>query len=128
MTPEVLEAAQRRLDEGVRRGEVAEELGVKPDALRKAMADGRLREPAVRGGTDKSSRSVQDAAAAEEMSTACTRVIERVLAALGKLQGAPVRFEWCRDVPYGGVLCALPALLLNGLLEGVDRHLHPLRG
>ena len=27
------------------------------------------------------------------------------------------------DVPHGGLLCALPALLAVGLLEGVERHL-----
>jgi transposase len=44
LTPVVLEEAQRLLYEGCGRAEVAEELGVKPDALRKAIADGRLRE------------------------------------------------------------------------------------
>lgn len=40
-----------------------------------------------------------------------------MLASLGKLQAAPVRFEWVKDVPKGGVLCALPALLAFGLLR-----------
>ena len=50
----------------------------------------------------------------------CTRPDERVLAAFGLLNGAPTRFESCRDVPFGGVLCALPALAENGLF----RHIH----
>ena len=50
---------------------------------------------------------------------ACTRVDERIFAALGVLDGAEMRFEKCNDVPYGGVLCALPSLLANGLLTGV---------
>jgi hypothetical protein len=29
-------------------------------------------------------------------------------------------FEPCVDVPFGGVLCALPALLANGLLHALD--------
>jgi transposase len=128
LTPEVLEAAQQRLDAGEHRAQIAEALGVKQDALRKAIADGRLRKPAVPTGTDKSSRSLQDAAAAEQMGTACTRVNERVLAAMGLLRGAPMQFEQCRDLPYGGVLCALPALLLNGLLEGAESHLNTLDG
>lgn len=33
-----------------------------------------------------------------------------MLAALGMLRGAPARFEDRRDVSFGGVLCALPAL------------------
>ena len=129
LTEELIAAAQRCLEEGRPRAEVAEELGVKRDTLRKAIADGRLRERPPQAGTDKSTRSVQDAAAGEWLGTACTRIAERVLAALGKLPGgAAVRFDRCRDVPYGGVLCALPALLANGLLEGVERHLNRLSG
>jgi hypothetical protein len=37
-------------------------------------------------------------------------------AAMGVLHGAPVEFERVEDVPSGGVLLALPALLQNGLL------------
>lgn len=47
------------------------------------------------------------------------RTDERVLASLGKLSEAPLRFERCDDVPLGGVLCALPPLLAVGLLRGV---------
>ena len=54
------------------------------------------------------------------MGTACTRPDERVLAAFGFLNGASTRFETCRDVSFGGVLCALPALAENGLF----RHIH----
>jgi len=64
---------------------------------------------------------VIDAQAAQSMGTACTRVEERTLAAFGVCDGAPVRFEPCLDVPKGGVLCALPSLLLSGLLEGVEQ-------
>jgi prepilin-type processing-associated H-X9-DG protein len=42
---------------------------------------------------------------------------ERLLASLGKLQAAPIHFEVVDDVPKGGVLCALPALLALGLLR-----------
>ena len=48
---------------------------------------------------------------------AATRVEERLLASLGRLQAAPIRFEAVSDVPKGGVLCALPALLALGLLR-----------
>lgn len=47
----------------------------------------------------------------------CTRVIERVLATLGKTSGAPTQFVTAVDVTHGGVLWALPALLHNGLLR-----------
>jgi len=47
---------------------------------------------------------------------ACTNSVERMLAAMG-LGSAPLRFESCRSVTFGGVLCALPALVENGLFE-----------
>jgi hypothetical protein len=37
-------------------------------------------------------------------------------ASLGRLDGAPIEFEAVNDVPDGGVLLGLPALLQNGLL------------
>jgi hypothetical protein len=37
------------------------------------------------------------------------------------LDGAPIEFERVQDVPDGGVLFALPALLENGLLSGIDK-------
>jgi hypothetical protein len=44
-------------------------------------------------------------------------VEERLLAALGWLREAPVRFARADDLPHGGVLWALPALLVEGLLR-----------
>ena len=67
-------------------------------------------------------------AAADGLEVACTRLIERVLASVGKLVGATVQFETCLDVPNAGVLCALPTLLANGLLKGVDRLLGKVTG
>jgi hypothetical protein len=43
--------------------------------------------------------------------------LERVAAAVGMLEGAPIEFERVADVPDGGVLFGLPALLLCGLLH-----------
>jgi hypothetical protein len=140
LTSEVSAHAQQLLDRGHSRREVTEELGVKYDTLRKAINQGRLREkvpqppadedsqqlaasepPVV--ASDKSSRSESDAAAGDEMGIACTRPCERVMAALGLLPGgATTQFQPCRDVSYGGVLCALPALAENGLF----RHLETL--
>src|SRR5207245_10135330 len=65
--------------------------------------------------SSKSQRSVSDSEAA--MGMGCTRVLDRVAAALGGLEAAPVEFEAVADVPSGGVLWALPALLANGLLR-----------
>ena len=44
------------------------------------------------------------------------RSLERVAAAMGALGAAPIVFEAARDIPQGGVLLALPALLAVGLL------------
>ena len=158
LTKEVLEQAQDLLSRGGSRREVAEQLGVPSDTLRKAINQGRLREPArcttvpsattapfaetipppsaetlqtaainpPPAATDKSERSETDVAA--EMGVACTRPEERVLAAFGMLEGAPTRFEDCRDVSFGGVLCALPALAANGLFEHLEQTFPSLGG
>jgi len=129
LTKEVLAQAQQMLDEGPAKSAVAARLKVPSDTLRKALADGRLVQRLRPLVADKSARSVEDAEAADGMGTACTRIAERVLASLGQLhEGAAARFEPCRDVSFGGVLCALPALLANGLLAKAATFLGPVRG
>ncbi|MGC1451305.1 MAG: putative transposase [Candidatus Sulfotelmatobacter sp.] len=134
LTPEVTAQAQQLLGAGWSPRDVAQELNLKLDTLRKAIQQGRLIRPCPSkpgeptpekaptpqpsAATDKSTRATLDAAA--EMGTACTRPEERVLAALGLLDGAPMRFETCRDVSFGGVICAVPVLAENGLF----RHIH----
>ena len=51
------------------------------------------------------------------MGYAATRSLERVAAAIGELEAAPIQFEAAADIPGGGVLLALPALLAVGLLR-----------
>lgn len=51
------------------------------------------------------------------MGYGATRSLERVAAAMGTLEAAPIIFEAARDIPQGGVLLALPALLSVGLLR-----------
>ncbi|NOQ46322.1 MAG: hypothetical protein GQ559_06575 [Desulfobulbaceae bacterium] len=134
LTPEVLESAQNLLDQGFSRKDTAEKLEVKYDTLRKATSDGRLREPARQllissdSATSKSYRDRVDADAADGLGTACTRVAERVCAAFGENNGAEAQFEPCLDVPKGGVLCSLPALLSNGLLNGARGMLSEVTG
>jgi biotin operon repressor len=109
LTRPILDQAQGLLDQGYSRRDLVDELEVKYDTLRKAINDGRLVETkAGEPATAKSSRDVVDAQAAEGLGTACTRTEERVVAAFGICDGAPVRFEPCLDVPKGGALCALP--------------------
>jgi hypothetical protein len=125
----VLEKAQGLLDQGYPRKDAAQELGVKYDTFRKAINDGRLIESRVTGPViTKSSRNVLDVAAADGMGVGCTRVTERVLASLGKVVGAAVRFDRCLDVPKAGALCAVPALLANGLLNGAKQMLGQVKG
>jgi hypothetical protein len=51
------------------------------------------------------------------MGNAATRSLERVAAAMGELESAPIEFQSTCDVTRGGVLLALPALLASGLLR-----------
>jgi predicted nucleic acid-binding Zn-ribbon protein len=51
------------------------------------------------------------------MGNAATRSLERVAAAMGVLESAPIEFQASCDVRQGGVLLALPALLAAGLLR-----------
>jgi transposase-like protein len=60
-------------------------------------------------------RSVADSAA--PLGYATTRVLDRLLASCGLLAGAGLTFTAADDVPQAGVLCALPALLAEGLLR-----------
>lgn len=100
---------------------VGRQLGVLPNTLHKAIRQGRLHKPAGSASPappparSKSERSESDSAA--PMGYATRRSGERVAAAMGMLERAPIRFEAAQDIPQGGVLLALPALLANGLLR-----------
>jgi len=124
LTPDKLQQAQQLLNRGESRCDVSSELGIKPDTLRKAINDGRLKELTVeisKLASTMSERSRKDALASLGMGTACTRPDERLAAAFGLSNGAVQRFENCIDVPFGGVLCAVPALLATGFLEKIDK-------
>jgi transposase len=148
MTDGVIQQAQDLLNQGYTRKETAERLKIKVDTLRKAINQGKLTErsrartkdaspmPSSKHGeaphreaSDKSQRGFEDAAAADGLGMACTRLLERVSAAIGLLPGgAPTQYENCRDVTFGGVLCALPALEQNGLFRHLDQCFRPLGG
>jgi hypothetical protein len=51
------------------------------------------------------------------MGNGATRSLERVAAAMGELESAPIEFQATCDVAQGGVLVALPFLLAAGLLR-----------
>jgi len=92
------------------------------DALKKVPPNAPtapLRQPASNVKThsetsSQSSRTVSDGL--NPMGVATARSLQRVAASLGQLDAAPLSFEPAEDIPNGGVLCALPALLAFGLL------------
>jgi len=51
------------------------------------------------------------------MGYGATRTLERVAAAMGGVASAPIEFSPAQDIPCGGVLLAVPALLAMGLLR-----------
>ena len=72
--------------------------------------------------TTLSERSWADSQAA--MGYGTTRGLERVLASCGLLLAASLKFVPAADVPQAGVLCALPALLTEGLLRHTRAFYH----
>lgn len=56
------------------------------------------------------------------MGVGTTRSMDRVAASVGLLEKAELSFEPADDIPNGGVLCALPALLALGLLRHAQGH------
>ena len=104
-----------------------------PNTIHKAISYGRLEKkeltagdpdeaapagqasPAPAAPSSQSDRSKADGGAIFGVAT--TREMDRLAAALGLLDAAEPRFEPADDIPNGGVLCALPALLALGLLR-----------
>lgn len=56
------------------------------------------------------------------MGVAAHNVIGRLAASLGGCGAEIPHFEAALDVPHGGVLCALPALLAMGLLDATEKY------
>ncbi len=118
LTPSVLEIIQTKLDEGINVSDIAEELKIKLDTIKKAIQDGRLTRFSKKSNDvemTKSARSIKDANASLGMGA--TDSHGRMAARFGLVQGVKPEFINCFDVPQGGVLLALPALLVNGLLD-----------
>ena len=74
----------------------------------------------ARPPSSQSQRSTADSHA--EMGMGATNQLDRVAASLGLAGPAPIRFQPALDVPHGGVLLAVPALLACGLLRHTDKH------
>ena len=58
------------------------------------------------------------------MGRGATATLERLAASLGQLEEAAPRFACALDIPKGGVLLALPALLVSGLLRHSAKYFH----
>lgn len=117
LTEVKLKECQELLDQGRSRSTVAKTAGVKKNTLDKAIRDGRLRQPQSRRlpGSQPSDRKIASLAAAPLMGMGCTAIVARMAASVGKIAGVQSRFEDARAVENGGVLCAVPALVANGL-------------
>ena len=55
------------------------------------------------------------------MGMAAADVEGRLAASVGELAAVAPRFAPALDVPNGGLLCALPALMVVGLIDGFER-------
>jgi hypothetical protein len=125
LTPDVCAQVQLLFDAGMPIGAVAEQENIKRDTLSKAVRSGRLRPPRrlpdAGIACSKSARSEQDSGA--PMGMGASNVTARVAASLGQMAGVAPLFQAALDVPCGGVLFALPALLAVGLLDGPEDHL-----
>lgn len=129
LTSDKIKKAQRLLYKGSDASEIGQKIDVKASTIRKAIQKGRLfrkgiekkdeKEPGVLVAKTKRDRAILDSEAS--MGIACTRENERILAALGELTEAIPEFRSNIDVKSAGVLLALPALLMNGLLEHSDQ-------
>ena len=62
------------------------------------------------------------------MGRGATATLERLAASVGLLNEAEPRFEAALDVARGGVLLALPALLVSGLLRHAGDHFRLPKG
>lgn len=118
---ECLERAQKVLNAGATQEEAAKELGVGVRTVRRAIQRGTLEPRRSRGPVDISAgsqpgeRSVENAVA--PLGVATRRVVDRVLARVGKLSEAMPEFDPSMAVANAGALMALPALLESGLLN-----------
>lgn len=127
LTEQSLRRAQELLDAGESQENAAREIGVSSKTIQRAVLDGKLKGRNERGkaratepeSSQPGERNAKDATA--PLGVATTRVLDRALAAAGKLVEAAPEFKASSSVANAGSLVALPAMLELGLLEvGTD--------
>jgi len=134
LTTPVLAEVQGLLDEGLTIPEIATKLELLSDTLRKAVRAGKLHQPQKKKPenpvlarvSNKSDRSAVDAAAPIGMGA--TDIAGRLATSIFGNEALPPLFKACLDIPKGGVLLALPALLAVGLLAHSARYFQLPRG
>ena len=128
LTPAVVEEIERFLDDNKDITDIAKQMGIKKDTIVKGMQQGRLKKNKRKNDslTTKSQRSVEDSQA--PMGMGATNTLDRLAASIGRLDGVTPTFKDCADVPNGGVLLALPALISQGLLSHVENHFELPKG
>lgn len=126
ITDEIVVKAQGLLDECKELSEISKIIGIKANTLSKAIRAGKLHRSIKKNThtpeklSTKSERSVEDNKSL--MGVGATNILARVSASLGITTGTAIEFQPCADVPYGGVLFALPALLANKLLTHTKKY------
>jgi hypothetical protein len=143
----VVAKAEERLAEGVSAADVAADLQVKRNTLQKAIRAGRIRTPVRKNAalaadincedskaddsttvapSSKSQRAEVDCAA--PMGRGATATLDRLAASLGLLNEVMPAFAPALDIAKGGVLLALPALLVCGLLRHAGEYFRLPKG
>jgi len=132
---EVLEKAQKYIDQGFSNRNTAAQIGVSEGTIRAALNDGRLQAKedaasagelgdAVEAGQPKQPSQPRERSEADETcagGVAVKRVGDRVHASMGLVKEAGPTFKTAEAVAKAGVLIALPALLGQGMLELGDK-------
>lgn len=122
MTAEIISKSQELLNSGFNRQSTADRLGIKKETLRKSIERGELLEHSDTINVkeaEKTRTERQLADSATSLGMACTRTVERILSAVGIIRGTISKFERCLDVSFGGSLLGIPALVANGLTNGI---------
>jgi len=128
---DIIEKIENRLEQGDDLKNIVFELGLKLDTVQRAIKKGIIKKKNLILDSElihssKSYRSVVDSEAS--MGMGATNTLDRLASSLGGLGPVAPKFESCLDVPNGGVLFGLPALLAVGLLRHTEKYFELPKG